>query len=119
VFAAVAIGAGTHIGTYEGVETESDGTHVLWVESDDGWLLIDGTGILRWLNHSPTPNAAFDGPELFAIEDIDPGIEITFDYGEEWAEDEPPEPFEESGGAKVRQRGEDRAGQSTQSQSTR
>lgn len=86
VFAAVLIKAGTHIGTYDGAETDADGTHVLWVESDDDWRLIDGTGPLRWLNHSRTPNAAFDGPDLFALVDIEPGTEITFDYGPEWAE---------------------------------
>lgn len=86
VFAATKITTGTHIGTYSGLETDADGTHVLWVETDDEWRLIDGTGPLRWLNHSRTPNAEFDGAELFALTDIAPGTEITFDYGPEWAE---------------------------------
>ncbi len=86
VFAAVDIEAGTHIGTYEGAETDTDGTHVLWVEDDPEWRLIDGTGPFRWLNHSGTPNAEFDGPEIYAAVDIEAGTEITFDYGPEWAD---------------------------------
>ena len=86
VFAAADIAAGTHIGTYEGPRTDLDGTHVLWVEDDDdSWKLIEGTGVLRWLNHSSRPNAEFDGAELYAKVDIDVGTEITFDYGPEWA----------------------------------
>ena len=87
VFAITDIAAGTHIGTYEGRSTDADGTHVLWVEAGgDSWELIEGTGILRWLNHSSTPNAEFDGAELYAIVDIEAGIEITFDYGPDWSE---------------------------------
>lgn len=86
VFATIDISSGTHIGTYEGRPTDSDGTHVLWVEGDEDWNLIDGTGVLRWLNHSRNPNAEFDGPELYSVTDISPGTEITFDYGPDWAE---------------------------------
>ena len=39
--------------------------------------------MLRYLNHCSKPNAEFDGPDLYAISDIKPGEEITFDYGEE------------------------------------
>lgn len=34
----------------------------------------------RYLNHSCRPNGAFRGPVLSAIEAIEPGDEITFDY---------------------------------------
>lgn len=87
VFATEAIGAGELIGRYEGEPTEQDGTHVLWVESDDGgWEGIEGTGVLRFLNHSRTPNVEFDGPDLYARRDIAAGEELFFDYGEEWAD---------------------------------
>jgi SET domain-containing protein len=86
VFAAVPVPAGAHIGTYEGTDTDEDGTYVLWVETNDGWKLIDGTGPLRWLNHSRSPNAEFDGSDLYAIVDIESGTEITFDYGPDWSE---------------------------------
>ncbi|MEZ5167233.1 MAG: SET domain-containing protein [Acidimicrobiales bacterium] len=87
VFATAPIAAGTHIGTYEGTPTEQDGTYVLWIENDaGGWTRIEGTGILRFLNHSREPNVEFDGPELHARRDIAAGEELRFDYGEDWAD---------------------------------
>jgi SET domain-containing protein len=87
VFAVAEIEAHTLIGTYLGAPTSVDGTYVLWIESDDpnGWRGIDGHGILRHLNHSCTPNVEFDSAELYALRDIEPGEELLFDYGEEWA----------------------------------
>lgn len=86
VFASSPIGAGTRIGRYEGSPTTRDGTHVLWVEGDGDWEGIDGTGVLRYLNHSATPNAEFDGPDLYALVDIEADDEILIDYGEDWAD---------------------------------
>lgn len=87
LFARRPIGAGALIGTYEGTPTDLDGVHVLWVEEDtETWRGIDGTGLLRWLNHSRSPNVEFDGPELHALTDIAEGDELLFDYGEEWAD---------------------------------
>ncbi len=84
-FATRSFDVGDHVGTYVGTPTDDDGTHVLWVETDDGgWRGIDGTGVLRFLNHSRTPNVEFDGSELHAIVAIKPGDELTFHYGEEW-----------------------------------
>ena len=85
VFAARDIPSGSLIGVYEGDPTVDDGTHVLWVEADEGWEGINGTGPLRYLNHSRTPNVEFDGPSLYALCDIPAGEELLFDYGEEWA----------------------------------
>ena len=86
VFAAGAIDAGALIGRYEGRPSRDDGTHVLWVETDDEWEGIDGTGVLRFLNHSRSPNAAFDGRDLYALAPIEAGAEILIHYGEDWAE---------------------------------
>lgn len=87
VFARRTIAAGTHVGTYEGRPVDTDGTHVLWIEDGDGgWERIDGTGVLRYLNHSRTPNVEFDGADLYALRDIEPGEELLFDYGEDWAD---------------------------------
>ena len=84
-FAKKAIAEGTHIGEYTGTPSDDDGTYVLWVEGDDGeYHGIDGDGVLKWLNHSSTPNVEFDGPQLYALRDIEPGEELTFHYGEEW-----------------------------------
>jgi len=74
------------VGVYEGGETTENDTYVLWVEYDDGQIVgIDGRNELRCLNHSSKPNAEFRGDRLFALREIRPGAEITFDYGDEWA----------------------------------
>jgi hypothetical protein len=86
VFAVASIAVEELVGRYEGNPSEEDGTYVLWVETDDGgWEGIDGTGVLRFLNHSQSPNVEFDGPDLYALRDIAPDEELLFDYGEEWA----------------------------------
>ncbi|MDX1379958.1 MAG: SET domain-containing protein-lysine N-methyltransferase [Xanthomonadales bacterium] len=82
LFARAPIGAGDYIGRYDGATTEDDGTHVLWVEQDDGrWVGIDGDNEMRFLNHSDTPNAEFDGLDCYALTDIAPDEEILIDYG--------------------------------------
>lgn len=84
LFSQVDIENGAYLGRYHGPKVDENGMHVLWVEKDDGeWEGIDGENILRYLNHCKKPNAEFDGSELYAISDIKPGEEITFDYGEE------------------------------------
>lgn len=85
-FATIGFSVGDHVGTYVGEPTGQDGIHVLWMESDDdgGWQGINGTGVLRWLNHSRNPNVEFAGSDLLAIAAINPGDELTFHYGDEW-----------------------------------
>ncbi len=80
-FARVGFAPGDYIGTYSGPPACRNGTYVLWV-SDDGehWQGRSGRNLLRWLNHSDVPNAAFDGFDLYALGAIAPGEEITFDY---------------------------------------
>lgn len=60
----------------------------------DDELTIDGSArenIARYINHSCKPNSEpeIEGKRIFiyAIEDIQPGDEITYDYGEEYFED--------------------------------
>ena len=87
VYAVEPIAAGEQIGSYLGTVTEEDDTYVLWVADEDGqWYGIDGENDLKFLNHSFTPNAEFDGEQLHALRDITPGEEITFHYGEEFVE---------------------------------
>jgi len=86
VFASRSITEGTFIGSYQGSSTSADGTHVLWIDDGRGLEGVDGTGILRFLNHSRTPNTWFDGRDLYALLDINPGDELFFDYGEEWSD---------------------------------
>ncbi len=82
LFAKIGINKGDYIGTYEGPTAKRDGTYVLWVfedgKSPEG---RSGRNLLRYLNHHDEGNAEFDGFDLFALEDIEPHNEITFDYG--------------------------------------
>ncbi len=86
VFARRPIAKGSFIGTYQGGSTAVDGTHVLWIDEGSGFVGIDGTGVLRFLNHSRSPNAWFDGRDLYALRDIAADEELLFDYGEHWAD---------------------------------
>jgi len=86
VFAKKRIRPDSFVGVYEGERTKENDTYVLWVEDDDGNEIgIDGNNDLKYLNHSSKPNAVFWGDQLYALRNIVPGAEITFDYGEEWA----------------------------------
>lgn len=86
VFAINLITAGTLIDTYRGSPTVLDGTHVLWVDSGAGFRGVDGAGVLRFLNHSRTPNTSFDGRDLYATRDIEADEELLFDYGDDWTD---------------------------------
>ncbi len=76
---------GARIGIFEGIETDSDGEHVLWLTDEDGLETgLEGRNELRFLNHACLPNAELDGVDLHAVRNIQPGQEITIDYGEGW-----------------------------------
>ena len=82
LFAKVSITKGDYIGTYVGPEAKRDGTYVLWVfEEEQTPVGRSGRNLLRYLNHRDEGNAEFDGFDLFALRDIKPNEEITFDYG--------------------------------------
>jgi uncharacterized protein len=81
-FARIPLSAGDLIGTYAGPPARRDGTYVLWVlEAGADPLARSGRNLLRWLNHQNPGNARFAGFDLYALTDIAPGEEITFDYG--------------------------------------
>jgi len=83
LFAATLLEPGQLIGVYEGPEVTEDGTHVLWIQDDESnsWTGYNGKNELRFLNHSDTPNAEMDGLNCYALDAIEPGVEITIDYG--------------------------------------
>jgi len=81
LFAKRAIEAESHIGSYQGPIAKRNGTYVLWVYAPgEDPLGRRGLNELRYLNHSDTPNAAFDGFDLYALQPIQPDEEITFNY---------------------------------------
>ncbi len=84
LFARQGLNRGEYLGTYDGPRVRRNGMHVLWVEDTPGkWIGRDGRNMLRYLNHSVEPNVEFDGFDLFALADIEPGTELVFDYGED------------------------------------
>jgi SET domain-containing protein len=80
-FARVPLATGEFIATFTGPVVAADGEHVLWATRDGRhWQGRLGTSLLRYLNHSDTPNAAFEEFDLYAIAAIAAGQEITIDY---------------------------------------
>ncbi len=80
-FARTRLAENERIGTFTGRSVEVDGPHVLWASRDGRrWEGREGTSVLRFLNHSDRPNAAFDGFDLYALADIAADAEITIDY---------------------------------------
>ena len=83
LFARRAIRENEYIGTYWGPQARRNGTYVLWVydEGDEENAIgRSGRNLLRYLNHARPGNTAFDGFDLYALCDIAPGEELTFDY---------------------------------------
>lgn len=83
LFAAQRLRKGQLIGIYDGPQVDEDGPHVLWVEDEPGgdWTGYDGINEMRFMNHSPQPNAEMDGLHCYAMRDIPANREITIDYG--------------------------------------
>lgn len=81
LFACDRLDAGLYIGTYLGPTAQRNGSHVLWVDTGQGWIGRRGFNRLRYVNHSKRPNAEFDGFDLYARRTIRPDEEITIDYG--------------------------------------
>ncbi|MDD9964810.1 MAG: SET domain-containing protein [Myxococcales bacterium] len=71
------------IGEFQGRPTRRDGPHVLWI-SDESGLQVENE--LRFINHSEVPNAEAHGTQLIALRNIQPGVEITMHYGDDWEE---------------------------------
>jgi hypothetical protein len=79
-FAIRGIAPDSLIGRFEFLPAHGNGPHVLWLD-DDPLLITNG---LRFLNHSPEPNAEVDELEVRALREIAPGEEITIHYGPDW-----------------------------------
>ncbi len=83
VFARATIRKGERIGRFVARRTDRDGTHVLWIENEDGEQGYEGHGRLRYLNHSARFNSEFDDLDLYAARTIRRGEEVTIDYEDE------------------------------------
>jgi SET domain-containing protein len=85
LFALRRIREGAYVATFIGKETKTNGMHVLWSLDEDGREVgIEGQNDLRFLNHSQNPNVEFIGADLHAISNIQPEVELTLDYGDDW-----------------------------------
>ena len=81
IFARSRIRNSAVIGEFQGRPTRRNGHHVLWV-TDDAGLQVENE--LRFINHSESPNAEAHGTQLVAVRNIQPGVEITMHYGDDW-----------------------------------
>jgi len=83
LFAACAIPEGDIIGTIKYNPVEEDGPYVLWIDDTTG-IQVDCE--LKYINHNANPNACYcEDLQVVAIKNIQPGEEITHDYGDDWA----------------------------------
>ena len=79
LFATQFIPADTVLGELQGKPTTTDGAYVLWLDDEQGFRVEND---LKYINHAATPNAAYyDDLTVAAICDIQPGEEITHNYG--------------------------------------
>ena len=91
VFAVRRIAAGTRILTLEGqrYRTEDIPPESFAMQIDDDvWLCSDGNSLDDCINHSCDANTGFvqHDPVLYALRDIAPGEELTWDYSTSIAE---------------------------------
>ena len=78
LFALRPLPADTIVGRLEGVLTDQDGMHVVWISDD---LAVELTNDLRYINHSDDPNAALTDLGVVTLRPVEAGEELTHDYG--------------------------------------
>lgn len=82
LFAARTIKKGEVIGVIPYQPVDEDGPYVLWL-GDQG-IRVDSD--LKYINHSPNPNACYcDDLDVIALKTIKKDEEITHNYGDDWA----------------------------------
>lgn len=90
LFTSVPIKAGTFIGEYEGrlvtmaevTQQRIPTTYIIWTNDQSGQLIgVVGNNKLRFSNHSESPNMMVVGTLFYAIEDIQAGAELVWNYG--------------------------------------
>lgn len=84
LFASRDIKKGELIGEFKCKPSKKDGAHVLWIEENRGYKVLDD---FKYINHDNKPNAAYyDDFTVMAIKKIKKGEEITHYYGEDWGD---------------------------------
>jgi len=84
LFASRDIKKGELIGEFKCKPTNKDGPHVLWIEENRGYKVLDD---FKYINHSNNANAAYyDDFTIMSIKKIKKGDEITHYYGEDWGD---------------------------------
>ena len=84
LFASRDIKKGELIGEFQCKPSKEDGPHVLWIEEDKGYQVLDD---FKYINHHNKANAAYyDDFTVMAIKKIKKGEEITHYYGEDWGD---------------------------------
>ena len=82
LFATCTILQGDIIGIIKYNPVEQDGPYVLWLDDTIG-IQVDCD--LKYINHNAKPNACYcEDLQVIAIKNINPGEEITHDYGDDW-----------------------------------
>ncbi len=83
VFAMQAFMPKEYIGQFEGKIHVEDMKYTIWLKNPNNEMLyvLEGTGILKYLNHAKKPNAKLRGEELYALQHIQVMDEITIYYG--------------------------------------
>ena len=57
---------------------------MLWYEKGSKLKGLRVKNLLRYANHSSSPNTEVIGLEMYALVDIREGEELTFHYGDDW-----------------------------------
>jgi hypothetical protein len=84
LYAKIGLKEGELIGRFKGRRTNKDGKYVLWVYNGHDYHPFKIFNLMKYANHSPSPNAEVIGLEMYSIKDIPQGEEITFHYGEDF-----------------------------------
>ena len=74
----------TVIGTLQGVAVTEDGPHVLWMNDGQDKFKVENQ--LKYINHSKQANVAYyDDFTVVALCDIEAGLELLHNYGDDWS----------------------------------
>jgi SET domain-containing protein len=78
MFARKRIKKNVTLGPLLGKLTRKDGTYVLWLSETEGFRV---TNDFRFINHDSNPNCALTDVDVVTLRAIEPGEELTHDYG--------------------------------------